>query len=438
MIRHTRCPTLCLILLAAPAMADPSAFGCKFIATASDLPAVEGRDGVFFRVQTDLRMQHPIEDAVVAQLARLSDRLQDRGTRLIYLPVPTKGMAMPQFLPVEAEDYLFDPTIARALFADDIARLTAAGVTTPDMLTALADAPPNGPPFFQTDFHWTAAGSRATARAISSLIIADPTYAYLTPAIFETREGPPGETFSTMRRTLQAFCRDQLPRVEAQTQVTTRTDTAMGGASDIFASDAEAAQIVLVGTSFSDAPLGNFAGYLSEFSGLDVVNYAVTGGNQFGAITSYLTSRDFAESPPRFLIWENPIYNNLAQYGPDAMEELITAASTRCSLTLPSTSPAPDTLRADLSGLSIAAADSFLADAGADGARAATFRIDTASGIERRAVVQRTDRMLASGRFFKSLATLWHPDFTTLTVTFDRPLGPEATLTLCPAQKVPS
>ena len=430
--------TLCLILLAAPAMADPSAFGCAFTATASDLPAIEGRDGVFFRVQTDLRMQHPVEDAVVGQLARLSATLQDRGTRLIYLPVPTKGMAMPQFLPVEAEDYLFDPTIARALFADDITRLTAAGVTTPDMLAALNDAPTDAPPFFQTDFHWTAAGARATARAIGALITADPIYADLTPARFETREGPPGETFSTMRRTLQAFCRDQLPRVEAQTQITTRTDAATDDASDIFASDAVAAQIVLVGTSFSDAPLGNFAGYLSEFSGLDLVNYAVTGGNQFGAITSYLTSRDFAENPPRFLIWENPIYNNLAQYGPDAMEELITAASTRCTLTLPSTSPTPDTLQADLSGLSIAAADSFLADAGADGARAATFQIDTASGIQRRAVVQRTDRMLASGRFYKSLATLWHPDFTTLTVTFDRPLGPDATLTLCPAQKVPS
>jgi alginate biosynthesis protein AlgX len=183
--------------------------------------------------------------------------------------------------------------------------------------------------------------------------------------------------------------------------------------------------------------LGNFAGYLSEFSGLDVVNYAVTGGNQFGAITSYLTSRDFAETAPRFLIWENPIYNNLAQYGPDAMEELITAASNGCTIALTTTTPTPTTLHADLTGLSLAEADSLLADAGADGARAAEFRFETASGLIRTALVQRTDRMLASGRFFKPLATLWHPDFTRLTVTFDRELGQSATLSLCSAQKAP-
>jgi alginate biosynthesis protein AlgX len=428
---------LALILLATPAMADPSAFGCKFTATASDLPAIEGRNGMFFRVQSDLRMQHPVEEAVVAQMGRLSAALAERGTRLIYLLVPTKGMAMPQYLPPEAADYLFDPDVARALYLDDIARLTAAGVTAPDMLTTLSDAPPDAPPFFQTDFHWTAAGARTTARALGAVIAADPFAADLPRATFTTTQGPPGETFSSMRRTLQAFCRDQLPRVEALTQITTKTDAPANLVADIFASDEQAVQIVLVGTSFSDAPLGNFAGYLSEFSGLDVVNYAVTGGNQFGAITSYLTSRDFAETAPRFLIWENPIYNNLAQYGPDAMEELITAASNGCTIALTTTSPTPTTLRADLTGLSLAEADSLLADAGADGARAAEFRFETASGLIRTALVQRTDRMLASGRFFKPLATLWHPDFTRLTVTFDRELGQSATLSLCSAQKAP-
>lgn len=69
---------------------------------------------------------------------------------------------------------------------------------------------------------------------------------------------------------------------------------------------------MLVGTSFSDSPLGNFAGFLSEYTGLDVVNHAVTGGNQFGGMTSCPTSRDFAENRPRFLIWQNPISNTLA------------------------------------------------------------------------------------------------------------------------------
>lgn len=417
------------------ASAEPSAYGCSGLDTASALPSIEGRNGVFYRVLADLRMRHPMEDAVMEQMAALSEALAAGGTTLIYVTVPTKSQAMPEFLPQAASDYAYDSATATLVYDDIVQRLSQHGVLAPDILSALSKAAPDEPPFFQADFHWTSEGARLAAEAIGAAMQTLPFYADLTLAEYQTNELAPTAAFSTMRRTLQAFCIDELPRVEAKAQLTQLVVGPDEGAGDIFAGGEEMVQVVLVGTSFSDSPLGNFAGYLSQYSGLDVVNYAVTGGNQFGAMTSYLTSRDFAENPPRFLIWENPIYSNLAQFGPDPLEELIAAAGETCSVPIPATPSGTNGLTADLSGLTIGPQDVILADLGTDGPREALFTVSTRSGITRTAFIQRTDRMLASGRFFKPLGSIWHPDLTTLTVTFDRPVTDTSSLTLCSSSR---
>ncbi len=417
------------------AHADVTAYLCGALDTAPGLPSVEGDAGVFYRVLADLRMRHPMEEPVMAQMGALSSALAANGTTLIYVTIPTKSQAVPQALPALAADYAYDPATATVVYQDIIGRLANHGVLAPDILAAMSQAKGDDLPFFQADFHWTSTGARLAAKAIGDVIKAQPFYAEMPVAEYKTTETNRTAAFSTMRRTLQAFCVNELPRVEAvahQTEIVSAPET---GAGDIFAGGDEAVQIVLVGTSFSDAPLSNFAGYLSEYSGLDVVNYAVTGGNQFGAMTSYLASRDFRDNPPRFLIWENPIYSNLAQYGPDPLDELVAAAGRTCTQPLTVTQTGDNSLTADLSGQTIGAQDVILADVGTDGPRRALFELTTKTGILRSAVMQRTDRMLASGRFFKPLGSIWHADAATLTVTFDRPVTDQSTLTLCPTSR---
>ncbi|MDP3342286.1 hypothetical protein [Frigidibacter sp.] len=422
-------------LMACPALAQTSAFGCSQTETAVGVPSIEGRDGVFYRVLADLRLRHPMEDAVTEQMGALSLALAGRGTTLIYVTVPTKSQAMPEFLPPLAADYAYDSTTAQLVYDDIVGRLAARGVLAPNILAALTSEGADALPFFQTDFHWTSDGARLAAKVIGEVMKAQPGYDQLGLSTYHTVALEPTPAFSTMRRSLQAFCVDQLPRVEAMAHLTEETATSVEGVSDIFASGTDQTGIVLVGTSFSDSPLANFAGYLSEFSGLDVVNYAVTGGNQYGAMTSYLTSRDFADNPPRFLVWENPIYSNLAQYGPDPLDELIAAAGDTCGTNLPATRTGSNTLSADLRGVTLTPGDVILADLGTDGPREVLFTLTTAAGVTRSALMQRSDRMLASGRFFKPLASIYHPDFVTLTATFDRPVSEVSTLTLCPLAK---
>ena len=113
------------------AMAQSSAYGCGGLDTATALPSVEGLDGVFFRVLADLRMRHPMEDAVMQQMGALSEALAAGGTTLIYVTVPTKSQAMPQFLPPIAADYAFDSATATLVYSDIVTRLAAHGVLAP-------------------------------------------------------------------------------------------------------------------------------------------------------------------------------------------------------------------------------------------------------------------------------------------------------------------
>lgn len=426
-----------MLLIAAPAVGETpvSAYGCAQIETEAAIPAIEGKDGTFFRVQSDLRMRNVMERPVIARMAELSRVLAEGGTTLIYVAVPTKAQVMPDQLPKAATDYRFDSQTAQFVYSDIIGRLTRQGILAPDLLAALGTAPPDAPAFFKTDFHWTASGAHLAATAIANTVMAQASYDALQKATYRTTQGPVISQFSTMRRGLQALCALDLPRVEAPSEITTLvTDATAPG--DILADGSEQ-QIVLVGTSFSDAPLANFAGFLSQETRLDVLNYAVTGGNQYGAITSYMISRDFAVNRPRFLIWENPVYNNLAQFGPDPMEELIAAARLSCTQGLPTTITSTKTVTVDLAGLTLMPQDSVLIDLGQDGGRRVDLVFRTTSGIARHATMQRDDRTLASGRFYKSLGTLWHPDLQSLSVTFDQPVTANTSLTLCRSGKEP-
>ena len=122
---------------ASPALAANSAFGCKHLEDNPTLPSVEGRDGFFYRIFADLRMQHPFTEDTVAQMGKLAEALKARGTTMLYVPIPTKSVTLPTFLPDEAKLFGFDEDVAVAVYEDQVKRLNAKGVITVDLLSAL-------------------------------------------------------------------------------------------------------------------------------------------------------------------------------------------------------------------------------------------------------------------------------------------------------------
>ncbi|WP_226628889.1 alginate O-acetyltransferase AlgX-related protein [Alloyangia pacifica] len=429
---------LLLAALATAAPAAESAYGCSGLERNRDLPSLEGRDGVFFRINADLRMYHPFSAGVVDGLAELSRALERRGTTLIFVPIPTKSVSMPDHLPDEAALYGFDLDVATEVHLDIQRRLAAAGVVTADIRAALLDAEPGRLPFFGADFHWSAYGADLGARAIAEVIRVQPAYAALAKTDHVTVETGQETSFSGMRRILQGLCTETLPEPETETyetrvaQLDLVPEEDLSGGLDLFGDAQESVDIALVGTSFSDSPINNFPGFIAQHSALEVINYAITGGNQFGAITSYLTSEDFQEAPPVFLVWENPIYNNLAQYGDQPMRELIAAARGPCTARIVAdVSEDRRLLRADLGGLGLGAEDTLFLDTGGSTALELEFRFLSATGSERTRVLHRSERMRRTGRFYMPLSGLWPEGAERLEIALSAPLGSDPALYTC-------
>ena len=480
--------TTALLALAAPALAEtPSAFGCTGLETDKELPTIEGRDGVFYRIHADLRLHHSFSDQVVADMAALSRALAERGTTLIYVPIPTKSVVLPDLLPDEARLYGFDLDIASWTHDQVIERLQEAGVLTVDARSAMKDAPGDALPFFRADFHWTARGADLTAAAIADVIRAQPDYADLPKTMFETVETGMDTGFSGMRRILQKHCLNTLPEPQTMTYDTVisngsvdlgqgddgaidiglgdtgddgpvdiglgTTDEAPasedpgidiglgddedagGGGFDLFGEQEAAVPVALLGTSFSDSPINNFPGFLAQHSDLEVINYAITGGNQFGAMISYMTSAEFQENRPRFLVWENPIYNNLAQYGDQPMRELIAAARGACDTPLDATlNDSRTVLTADLDGMDLDASDSLFLDTSGSAGLEARFTFVSADGYRRTKSVARGERLRRTGRFYMPLSALWPDGPVQVEIEMSQVYGAAPTLSVCSNQ----
>ena len=418
------------LMCAAPAHAG-SLFGCRNLENDPTLPMVEGKQGFFFRIQADLRMQHPMTEAMIGQLAEISAALKKNGTTLVYVPIPTKSQVMPELLPDSAKLYGLDVKVAQDVYSDLVRRLQQRGIATVDLMTAMQSSDAKDPPFFGTDFHWTSRGAREAAQAVAEIVKRDEAYKDLTPSRFETTDLGPATAFSSMRRIIQRYCVDSVPLAVTNAYETRQAESANAGL-DIFGGGG-ADDIALVGTSFSDAEHQNFGGFLSEFTGLSVANRSITGGNQFGSITSYMTSASFAESRPKFLIWENPIYNNLATFGDGVISELIAAAANDCR-PMPAAAVTlmdPNTLSVDLTNSGLKVRDVVYAYAGDDTSRKTTLQMHGKDGEVLERSLERSARIETSGRFYLSVEPLWKSDLRSMTVKFDRLVPDSAQVGIC-------
>ena len=192
-------------LCAQPAVAQ-SIYGCTDLEGRHAFASVEGDGGVFYRVDPDLRMFHPLSDETVDQLARLSEALASLGTTLVYVPLPTKSLAMPDQLPQKARDFGFDASVATTVYGDAIKRLREKGVAAADVRRALRAGVDEPLSFYQTDYRLTSAGARRAARAIADTMGLAPGFVDLPKGRFDTRSTGMVAVPSDMRAALQRHC----------------------------------------------------------------------------------------------------------------------------------------------------------------------------------------------------------------------------------------
>lgn len=288
-------------------------------------------DGSFY-YSSDLRYGADVTKLTV-WMNRLNDALKARGDLLVVSPTPLRGMVNGDVVDdtdhLEALEIDFDALAARSYYREYIASL--APIVAVDLLDAATALNAQTPGYhFKWDRHWTPEGARASAQAIAQALKAQPAHSALpfsAPQAFATTQvgaqPSPGRIFEL----IEEKCGD-LPDelMEPMTLYETTSLVEVG----LFS--AEAPPVVLVGTSFSGKQY-NFAGFLSEALGQEVVNYSVSGGGFFTSLEDYLLNRPDGAAPA-VIVWEYSMTdakdtNNRANFVP--FRSLIPATHGACS-----------------------------------------------------------------------------------------------------------
>jgi alginate biosynthesis protein AlgX len=375
-------------------------------------------------------MFHPLTEESADAIAALSVALAGRGTTLVYAPLPTKSLALPERLPQAAFDYGLNPDLAATFYDLLLDRLRSRDIATADLRRAMR-AQDGAPSFHLADDRITPAGAQRVAAALGQVIATAPGFKDQPRQQFATTTTGTVTLPSDMRAALQRHCQIRLPEVMAEGSTTTRAGGGSTG-TDLFAGAATTGGIVIVTTGKAGEPTANLAGALAQATGLETQIYAVPDGGSYAAISSYMTSRIFRERRPAFLVWLNPVEENLADHGDQPMAELVAAAAGDCGIPLQVT-PGLEvgTLSADLSALDNSRRFALLVDSEGSAATRAQFDFRGPDGTIRTRQILRHRDQAPTGQFYMPLTALWPEGARSVEVTLDVPVAASARVAAC-------
>jgi alginate biosynthesis protein AlgX len=256
---------------------------------------IQGVDDWLFRTEIDLATQFPVDAAVMAGLARIVKQLQRRGTQVLLIDLPQRGLlSADRLLPADRARY--DSRTALANYRQALRRFRDIGFIVPDY-GQLVEQPDGTEYFFHRDGHWTPDGARRTARLIADTVRALPFYAGLRKKQFATRQVGQQRHPGVLSIIAAQVCGGNFPSEVVAGYSTSPAETYPFG-------DEPIPEITLVGSSFSASPAYHFLGFLQQYLQADVFNVSISGGGYDGALTQYLPSEPFQKNRPKLLIWE--------------------------------------------------------------------------------------------------------------------------------------
>lgn len=265
-----------------------------------------GKDSWLFRSEVDLSNQFGIPPAMQPQFKRLIQAFAAKNVQVVIAVQPTRGMMHRDKVRADRA-YGFDFATARRNLAAFLAQLRAGGALVPDILP-LVDTPPQPDYFFRRDHHWTPHGAQVTARIVADAVQQHAFFAELTKKSYRTEPSVMVPKDGTMSRALKKICGNNYG---FQYVRGFQTVPAGDDLSSLFEEESSP-EVILVGTSNSasrddDTKNYNFDGYLKEYLGVDILNLALPGAGQEGALLNYLQSADYSpDAPPKMIIWELP------------------------------------------------------------------------------------------------------------------------------------
>ena len=285
-----------------PQAANRAAYTTKFLQSFSTL--VQGKDGWLFRTDDDLRTSFGPDAEGSAALKRFVGALKQRGVQLVMVYQPSRGLMHADKLPPNIRKQ-YNVDAARNAYVQTLQRFRSLGIVVPD-LDRLLKEPGKGDYFYRGDHHWTPEGAERTAQITAETIRDMKAFAGIPQKTFTTQRTGIWGKRGTLQKAATQLCGHGYPD-----QYAPRFVTASEGSGDLFG-DESAPAITLTGTSNSDSAY-NFAGFLEQALGVEVLNESVAGGGHEGALLQYLGGEAFRKSPPKILVWELETYHNLSK-----------------------------------------------------------------------------------------------------------------------------
>lgn len=310
-----------------PALTDPAQYATGNMKLMRDI--APGKDRWLFRSAVDLTNDFGIPAPMRPEFARLMATFAAHGTHVVFAVQPTRGlMHRDKIDPQRA--YGFDYAKASASLRAFLGQLRAGGAVVPDVMQ-LVEHPPQKEYFFRRDHHWTPAGAEATAKVVAEEVRRQPFYASLAKKKYRTEPGVMVPKDGTMNLALGRICGNNY---SFQYTRGFQTVPVNDDASALF-DEAPDPEVVLVGTSNSasredESKQFNFDGFLKQDLDVDILNYALPGAGQDGALLEYLQSPNYSvKKPPKMIIWELPA--NYRLDSPLSYRQLIPAINGGCS-----------------------------------------------------------------------------------------------------------
>jgi alginate biosynthesis protein AlgX len=287
-----------------PALSDPQRYAEGRMKLMREI--VPGKDRWLFRSVVDLTNEFGIPAPMRPEFARLIKAFDQQGIHVAMAIQPTRGLMHRDKLPSE-HPLGFDYNRASANLAAYLGQLRQGGAVVAPMMQ-LVQQPPSKEFFFRRDHHWTPAGAEATARLMADEIRRQPFYAGLTKKEYRTEPGVMVPKDGTLNLALSYICGNNYGFQYVRGY---QTIPVADGADALF-DEAPDPEVILVGDSNAaaredESKQFNFDGYLKQYLGVDLLNYALPGVGEDGSLLEYLLSDDYkAEAPPKLIIWELP------------------------------------------------------------------------------------------------------------------------------------
>jgi hypothetical protein len=230
----------------------------------------------------------------LANIRVLSDRLNQRGSQLILLPIPRAGMYFESILN-KSNPLLngFDFGAARASYQNMIQKAQNANVHAVSLDQVVAGTPDF---FFNRDFHWTPNGAKAAANTVKVYLEKIPSFTNLSKSERTLTTEKTGEVRG-YGGWVDDVCGVKIPYEKYP--VWTAVDPKVG------LLDAVEPQIAVLGDSYGFYKPGldwGFEHFLSEATGLNVENASVPGGVTYASPIKYFSSKA-SEPLPKFIVW---------------------------------------------------------------------------------------------------------------------------------------